>query len=157
MRLTITLRKPSRLSHRLTMVCTAKTRRRRTTSYHSFCQRRTSKEEERLRRERAEAEQQEKERIKREMEEVNLKAREEKDRIKAKKAAAAKKVQKKVLAATRATNPRVRAWQMPSLFLAPAMMAAASRKTSNVGMGSWLANNSMPYHELKIPSTAHHL
>jgi hypothetical protein len=46
---------------------------------------------------------------------------------------------------------------MPLLFLAPAMMAAASRKTSNVGMGSWLANYSMSYHELKIPSAAHHL
>jgi hypothetical protein len=46
---------------------------------------------------------------------------------------------------------------MPLLFLAPAMMAAASRKTSNVGMGSWLANFSMSYHELMIPFAAHHL
>jgi hypothetical protein len=35
---------------------------------------------------------------------------------------------------------------MPLLFLAPAMMAAASRKTSNVGMGSWLANIRRSYY-----------
>jgi hypothetical protein len=62
-----------------------------------------------------------------------------------------------VPAATRARNPRVRAWQMPSLFLAPAMPAAASKKTSNVGMGSLLANYSMSYHELNIPPATHHL
>jgi hypothetical protein len=56
-------------------------------------------EEERLRRERAEAEQQEKERIKREKEEAKLKAREEKDRIKTEKAAAAKKVAEELAAA----------------------------------------------------------
>ena len=46
---------------------------------------------------------------------------------------------------------------MPLLFLAPATMAAASRKTSNTGIASWLANYSMSYHELKIPAATHHL
>jgi hypothetical protein len=49
-------------------------------------------EDERLKREREEAEQQEKERIKRQKVEAKLKAREEKDRMKAEKTEAAKKV-----------------------------------------------------------------
>ena len=58
-----------------------------------------TEEDEWLRGERAEAQQREKERIKGEKEEAKLKAREEKDRIKAEKAAAAKKVAEELAAA----------------------------------------------------------